>query len=282
MKVVGQHAVAAGFIHEPTDVERELQSMRDRISLLELAVKSPLHGLHNQQTYDEQKALFDQVEEGDSYRDLSLIEVMPGYKPWPTAVGASYLNLSTSANQNLHRMYLNNYEVGHAYQHAIEAIMRDERQKPPLRDYHYVLTLEVDNIIPPMAVLQLLKDIHEADVDVLGAMYWGKGWGGVPMAFGKFGEVPHSFRPFVPPPNAVTRVNGCGMGCTLFDMKVFREVSSPWFETIQQWTPNVGMETMSTQDLFFARKAAQEAGIRFAVDTNVLVGHLEESTGIIW
>jgi len=277
-KVIGQNATQHGFIHEETDVERRVRELYDIVESLQRAIQSPERGLHNEQTYVQQKARFDRVVEGDSYKDRSLIMIMPGYKPLATAVWASFLNLLTPANHQLYRMYMSNYEVGQAYEEALGIIMSD----PNLSKFSYILTVEADNIVPPMAVMQMFEDMDASGVDVLGAMYWVKGPGGAPMAYGKFGEVPHSFKPFIPTPHSVSRVNGVGMGCTLFKTEIFRKISRPWFKTYQEWTPHVGMESLATQDLFFARKAVAEAGIKFAVTTNVLVGHLDEKTGIVW
>lgn len=275
-QIAGKHALEAGLAVEPQ--QREIDELRERIETLERAIKSPPEGLHNAQTYLRQQEWFDEVKRGDSYENRSVIEVIPAVKPVAAAVWSSWLTLMTPANHKVHRMCMSDYEVGDAYEHAIDNILA----KADLRDFSAVLTLETDNVIPPYAILRLFDDMAEAKVDVIGAMYWGKGPGGVPMAYGRYGDSPTNFRPFVPPANSVTRVNGVGMGCTLFKMDVFRRVSKPWFKTFQSWTANVGMESMATQDLFFAKKASAEAGIKFAVSTNVLVGHLDEETGIIW
>jgi hypothetical protein len=278
-QIGGQHAVDVGLT-ATADVgvlQAGLAAVKDRLDKLELAQKSPPEGLHNATEYS-QHEWFDRVERGDSYKDRSLLMVFPAYKPVAPAVWASWLSLLTPANHRVYRYLLYNYEVGQGYERAVEVVLND----PVLSKFEYLLTLEADNVIPSMAVLQLFEDADKADVDVLGAMYWGKGAGGVPMAYGRFGDVPHNFRPFVPPANSVTRVNGCGMGCTLFKLDLFRKVSRPWFKTHQEWTPNVGMETLLTQDLWFMKKAAAEAGAKVAVTTNVLVGHLDEATGITW
>jgi hypothetical protein len=277
-QVAGEHATAAGLIEEQSPRDGEIAELRQRIEVLELAVKSPPEGLNNGHRYSDQAAFFDRIEKGDSYRDRSVVMVFPSYKPVASAVWSSWLSLLTPANHRVYRLLVQNYEVGDAYDRAVELILND----PVLSTFGSVLTLEADNIVPPMAVMQLFSDMDAANVDVIGAMYWGKQPGGIPMAFGKFGDLPRNFRPFVPPPQAVTRVNACAMGCTLFKMDVFRKVSRPWFKTHQAWTPNVAMESLLTQDIYFADKAAKEAGVRFAVSTNVLVGHLDESTGIIW
>lgn len=279
-RVVGEGARREGLVaDQPSDQSLALaiRSLEERMAVVELAAKSPPEGLHNAANYGEQ-TLFDRVESGDTYRDRSVIMVMPAYKPIAHAVWSSWLSLLTPANHRVYRLKVVNCEVADAYNRAVEIVLSDNA----LNQFSYILTLEADNIVPPMGLLQLFHDMDEADVDVIGAIYFSKGPGGAPMAFGKVGESPRTFRPFIPERDSVTRVNATGMGCTLFKLDLFRRVSKPWFKTHQEWTPNIGMESLLTQDIFFADKAAREAGAKFAVSTRVLVGHLEEATGIIW
>lgn len=278
-RVVGENARAYGLdeIADPDSLADELRGIKDRLATVELAIKSRPEGLHNESQYADDK-LFDDVIVGDTYKDKSLVMVMPSYKMIAPSVAFSWLRLVTPANHRVHRLSVQNCEVADAYNRAIELVLAN----PTLRDYRYVLTVEADNLAPPMGILQLMQDIEEAQVDVISGMYWGRSPGGAPMCFGKAGEVPRNFRPFVPPPNAVTRVNGCGMGFTLFKLDLFKRVSRPWFKTHQEYTNNVGMEGMLTQDLWWADKAAREVGAKFAVSTRVLVGHLDIATGVIF
>ena len=68
------------------------------------------------------------------------------------------------------------------------------------------------------------------------------------------------------------------MGCTLFDMDVFRKIEPPWFVTHND------LEHGSfTQDLAFynaARKQSVELAV--GVDCRVKVGHLDVTTGEVW
>ena len=52
-----------------------------------------------------------------------------------------------------------------------------------------------------------------------------------------------------------------------------------WFKTWQE--VENGVPRVGTQDLSYCEQA-QKAGYRFAVATDVRVGHLEKSSGIVW
>jgi hypothetical protein len=54
-------------------------------------------------------------------------------------------------------------------------------------------------------------------------------------------------------------------------------VSYPWFKTIEK--DNMAGTGGATQDLFFCKRAAIEAGARFGVCCKVRVGHTNLKTG---
>lgn len=193
----------------------------------------------------------------------------------PEAVVFSWLCLMTAPNAKFTRISITNCEVGDAYNQAVQIILDDEG----LSTWKWMLTLESDNIPPPWGLLRLLHDADEGGWDAIGGVYWGKGEGATCHAYGQPGEIPRSYKPWVPPPDAVSEVNGLGMGFTLFKIDMFKKIKPPWFVTQQLWIPGVG-ELAGTQDLYFFKNAAK-AGYRFAIDTNVRVGHID-ANGTIW
>lgn len=194
----------------------------------------------------------------------------------PEAVVFSWLSLMTPANQKFTRISIQNCEVGDAYNQAVQVILDDTG----LSAWKWMLTVESDNLPPPHGLLQLLEDAETGNWDAIGGMYFQKGEGGAPMAYGKPGEMPKSFKPWIPPPDTVSEVNGIAMGFSLFKIDMFKHIPAPWFHTTQEWVPGVG-EASGTQDLYFCKKAAK-LGYRFAVSTKVRVGHLNVSDGRIW
>ena len=194
----------------------------------------------------------------------------------PEAVVFSWLRLQTPANSKFTRISIVNCEVGDAYNQAVKIILEDEG----LSTWRWMLTVETDNLPPPEGLLRLLHDAEDGGYDALGGMYWQKGHGGSPMCYGKPDEQPRSYKPWVPPPNSVVPVNGIAMGFSLFKIDMFRTLSPPWFKTQQEWIPGVG-ELAGTQDLYFCKKA-NAAGYKLGISTNVRVGHLDTSSGVVY
>lgn len=220
---------------------------------------------------------FEQVIRGDTYRDKSTIMVVPAIAPIPPKVVSAWLSLQTPANQKFTRLLFENCEVADAYNQAVAVILGSDE----FRTWKWMLTVETDNIPPPTGLLRLIDDAEETKFDVLGGLYYMKGEGMPSLCFGRVEDMPKNYRPFEPPPRSIVPVNGLGMGFTLFSIEMFKKIPPPWFKTVQEWIPGVGMERHQTQDLYFFDKAAQY-GFHFAVDTHVTVGHLDTNTGQIW
>jgi hypothetical protein len=207
-----------------------------------------------------------------SYRDLSTVMVMPTRGRVPARVVECLLGLMSPMNQPFYRMFVSGMEVGAAYDEAIAAILAHDQ----LKNFKYVLSVEEDNLPAPDALLNLLDSI--GDYAAIGGLYFTKGEGGQPMAYGKPGQMPE-YAPWLPPEDSVTQVNGIGMGFSLIKLDVFREMERPYFETLQRYDPYTGGKA-ATQDLHFCGRI-REMGHKVAVDTNVRVGHLADD-GIVW
>lgn len=182
-------------------------------------------------------------------------------------------------NQKFIRIFMIGMEVGAAYTTAIDTILAH----PDLRKWRYILTLEEDNMPPPDGLLKLIESIP--GYGAVGALYWTKGEGGQPMIYGDPMVMPKNFVPQIPRPETVQECNGLGMGFTLFDLNMFRELNEksafkPWFKTEQTFTPGVGSRVY-TQDLYFFEHAAK-FGYKFACDTRVKVGHYDVNADMIW
>lgn len=215
---------------------------------------------------------------GQSYRDCSTVCLIPtrGGRSLVPRVVQSWMSLMTPMNQKFVRLFLTGMEVGEAYSHAIDTILAHDE----LKTYQYVLTLEDDNLPPPDGLLKLLESIQQ--YDAVGGLYWTKGPGGMPMIYGEPTELPRTFRPLLPVPDAVQPCNGLGMGFTLFRMAMLRDATlpRPLFKTQQQWDPQRGIAAF-TQDLYFFNNAA-ERGYKVASDNRVKVGHLDVEADLVW
>lgn len=196
----------------------------------------------------------------------------------PVRVLQSWLNLMVPMNQKFIRIFVENMEVGEAYNAAINTVLTN----PELANWKYILTLEEDNVVPPDTLLRLLDSIEANNLDAVGALYWTKGEDGKPMCYGNPSQMPKNFIPFLPEINKATPCNGLGMGATLFKIDMFKDpkIPKPWFKTLQEYTPGVGVKAF-TQDLYFFENAGR-VGKKFACDSRVCAGHLDTTTGVLW
>ena len=222
-------------------------------------------GQHN----EDPNSSFRMINSG-SYRDLSTVWVTPAPNGVldMQVVFQSWLTMRMPLNQKVLRVGIGNGEVGHAYEAAVEMILRD-----PIK-FKYMLTVETDNLPPRDGLIQLYESIEK--YDAVGGLYWMKQAMGTPMIYGD-PRTPEDFTPQVPIPDALQQCNGLGMGFTLFNVDMFRKVPQPWFihsEGIQH-------DECPTQDLFFFQKAAKY-GFKFACDNRVKVGHIDLSTRQIY
>lgn len=236
-----------------------------------------------------------QYTEGSTYADNSTVIIVPTRgKVHPKMVRA-LLNLMPFMNQKRHLEIIAGDEVGHAYTSTIATILAN----PELSKWKYVMTIEDDNIIPPDAHHRLVKTIEKFKFDAVSGIYFTKGEGGMPQAYGDpdryrmTGELefrPRDIREILARSllerdangqivSRVVEVNGIAMGCALYRMELFREIAAPWFLTQQELTPTG--PAVFTQDLYFCKKA-KEKGKRFAVDLGIPVGHLDINTGEVW
>ncbi|HXU06346.1 MAG TPA: hypothetical protein VN903_35565 [Polyangia bacterium] len=190
----------------------------------------------------------------------------------------SWLSMMPPMNAKFARVFLIGMEVGEAYEQMVDLI----RANPDLKKWKYVLTLEDDNTVPPDGILKLYEDIESGPWAAVGALYWTKGEGGKPMAYGRPQDMPKNFVPWLPAADSVEEVNGLGMGCTLFKMEMLldEKFERPMFKTEQRYEPGKGVVAY-TQDLRFFENAAK-LGYRFACSTRVLAGHVDRESGFVW
>jgi hypothetical protein len=224
-------------------------------------IVGPAEGHHNTNTKDR------------AYRDQSTVMVVPTRGRVPARVCECLLGLMAPMNQPFTRIFVSGMEVGAAYDEAVATILAH----PQIKDFKYLLTVEEDNLPPPDGLIKLLDSI--GDYAALGGLYFTKGEGGQPMAYGKPGEMPE-YAPWLPPEGEPVPVNGIGMGFSLIKLDVFRDMERPYFQTLQRYDPNSGVAAAS-QDLHFCGRI-REMGHKVAVAPAVKVGHLDPESGIVW
>lgn len=235
----------------------------------QLIIGADVSGRHN---FDDQASL-ERLERAAQYRDCSTVIVIPTRGCIPPRVVESWWNLMMPMNHPTVRVFAQGMEVGEAYDTTVKTIL----SHPQLSRFRYMLTLEEDNMPPPDGLLKLIESIP--DHAAVGGLYWTKGELGQPMIYGKPGELP-MFPPQKPETDTLQECNGLGMGFTLFDLAMLKEIKEPRFKTMQVWEPG-GSASMATQDLY-AFERIRSAGYKVACDTRVRVGHYDAESGIVW
>lgn len=207
------------------------------------------------------------------YEDLSTVIVMPTRGMIPARVVDSFMSMLRPPNAKTTQLFIAGMEVGDAYNQAITMIL----EHPELSRWPFILTVEEDNLVPPMALVDLQREMIRGRWDVLGGLYFTKGECGVPQIWGDPTDPTYNFRPVPAVPGKVVRTNGTGMGCTLFRTDLFRRLDGPWFCT------QVDETGAFTQDLYaFNRWHHAGLKLKVGVDCRVRVGHLDIATGRVW
>jgi hypothetical protein len=215
-------------------------------------------GIHNASDYATR------LEKEKTYRDLSTVIVCPTRGMIPARIVQSWQGLIRPMNQKvLGPLFMENMEVGEAYNQVIKMI------------------LEEDNAPPPDGLMKLYESID--NYDAVGGLYWTKGDAGQPMCYGNPAAMPLSFIPQIPQPDSIVPCNGLGMGFTLFRLEMLKDKRfeyGNWFKTKQGMNAQGGVE-MFTQDLWFFQRA-HELGYKVACDARVRVGHYDAANQIMW
>jgi len=217
--------------------------------------------------------------EGGTWKKQRVVTVIPTGKMIDYRAVHSWMNLVYPPNQPQVRWptwMVQGHEVGEAYSQAIEQVLAH----PDVGTWEYVLTIETDNLPPPDGVVKLLRRMEaHPDLACIGGLYWTKGETGVPQIWGDPADPVPNFRPQAPKAGQLVECCGTGMGFNLWRMSMFRDpkLRKPWFKTLR----GLEGEGVGTQDLFFWGDA-RKYGYRCAVDCDVLVGHLDTTTGVCW
>lgn len=217
------------------------------------------------------------LSESGQWKRQRIVYIVPGGQSIPSRTYLSHRGLVFPPNQAMAPLYVEGAEVGAAYDEAIAMVLGHST----LSEWEYVLTLEADNLPPSDGVLKLIRRMEaHPELACIGGLYWTKGPGGVPQIWGDITDPIPNYRPQVPVPGQLLECYGTGMGFNLWRMSMFKELAArkvprPWFKTVAE------SNGIGTQDLYFWTLARKE-GFRCAVDCDVLVGHLDVNTGVIW
>lgn len=259
-------------------------------------------GTQHKQATSFMPARIAQYEATKAYREQGIVWVSPTRGVVHTSVVVSWLSLQWPMNQFRSPLIVSEgMEVAAAY----NALVSMTINKPRLRkvfdrqfadmfaDSPFILTTEEDNVLPGDTVPKLLAAIFtcpdcgkevlkdnkwrcekgHAGYSAVSGLYFLKSDPPMPMAYGTPNGSKHiDFRPrsvaSAVRHSAVMEVNGIAMGCAIWRKDLFKSVSRPWFKTVPGWT----------QDLWFCKRAKQQAKARFGVHCGVRVSHFNPHT----
>lgn len=158
-------------------------------------------------------------------------------------------------------------EVGDARNAIVEMALKDGLE--------YLFFIDYDVAPPQNALVKLMS----LDVDIASGVYHLKTVPSYPLIFVKGWK--YAFDDY--DPGDLVEADGCGMGCTLIKMDVFKRVPKPWFRTVPGYAdanPGVILPHL-TEDIYFCKKA-KAAGCRIVVDTMVQAHHVDSKNGITY
>lgn len=227
------------------------------------------YGRHNHDI----EASYKRILAGASWKNQRCVAIVPTSTKIYSEAALAIWGIMWPPNQPVVRMLAVGFEVGEAYSNAITEVI----EHPEMRDWEYIITLEHDNIMPPDAILKLIKRLEENEwLAAVSGLYWTKGMGGIPQIWGDPSDPVLNWRPCEPVEGKLIECNAIGMGCAVWRLPMFRDekLRRPWFKTLADG------QDACTQDIYFSQDA-KKYGYRFAVDCDVCVGHLD-ADGIIW
>jgi hypothetical protein len=174
--------------------------------------------------------------------------------------GLAFANLTAPMFGNYFPISPDALEVGEARNRCVEIAL--EAGVP------YIMFVDYDVTPPPNAVIKLLS----LKTDIAAGVYHLKQVPSYPLIFVE--GWPGAFEDYET--GDLIKADGVGMGCTLINMEVFKNIDPPWFKTVPGYSeksPNILLPHL-TEDIYFCRKA-RDAGYDIIVDTSVQAGHVD-------
>jgi len=130
----------------------------------------------------------------------------------------------------------------------------------------HVFFIDHDNILPPDTLIKLLQ----YNVPVVGALYFERKYPHLPLIY-IFEDDYQTVRIVYDYPKGLVKVDVIGLGCSLIDVNVFKQMPEPWF------TYEHKGHVWGTEDIAFFHKL-KEANVGVYIDTEHTVGHLTTQT----
>jgi hypothetical protein len=156
----------------------------------------------------------------------------------------------------------------------------------------WLLFIDYDVLMPPNGFKQLMyRTVTNPECDIFAGVYCVKEHPTIPIIYKNWGEGPCWDWAVG---DVITPVVGVPMGFTLLRLSLFDRLPNtpekPWFKThdladsnpLDDSAKGLDVRGTVTEDLWFCKRAVEEAGCKILVDTRVQCGHINNSTGEIF
>lgn len=190
--------------------------------------------------------------------------------------------LATPTNINTINITLDGLEVGDARNKAVAAVLAHD----PVPEFLFFLDWDVVPLFDAVTKL-LYRARHFPDHHIFAGVYCCKSSPPEPLIYKGNGIGP--FWNWSIGDLLTEGITGVHMGLTLIRTSLFERIphgekDPPLFLTTnEQKIDKAGIHTQrGTEDLYFCKRAIEEADARILVDTSVLAGHINNSTGQIF
>jgi len=177
----------------------------------------------------------------------------------------------------LHARRLPDVEVGFSYKTGVRTDRnRNEILKIGLEQgYSHILWLDTDMLFP----VNIVEKYLEADKDIVGCLYFKRGYPYTPIGSYKSKKKEFSYNPLEPqslPKNQVIEVDGLGFGGMMVKSSVYQTMGEDkWCKYGEEYHIPLEGGNHLTHDFYFCRKA-QEHGVHIYLHTGIKPGHITE------
>lgn len=157
----------------------------------------------------------------------------------------------------------------------------------------FLFFIDYDVLVPPNAFKQLMyrATATHPSYDIFSGVYCAKERPTIPIIYKGWGNGP--FWDWTVGDVLDDGIVGVPMGCCLLRLSLFDRLTNtpekPWFKTqdLQEGNPLdphdlTDLRGTVTEDLWFCRRAVDEAGCKILVDTSVQCGHISHGTGEVF
>lgn len=199
-----------------------------------------------------------------------LISIPTLGRPVPLRWAWAFKSLNAPINYNTNFMQVEGKPVDEA---------RNDSAREALRlDCKYLFFLGDDVEVPPHTLKQLIFRMeNNPQAGVVGGVYCSKSNPPAPLVFTENGKGSYWDWKI----GEFFECTGLGMDCTLIRTEVFKQLSAPWFKTVDEdeFVDGINRADQWTEDLFFLKRVIEETEFKVYCDTSILCTHWDVYAG---